>query len=119
METAKELFQKKEQLKQLKEDQKIAAAPLEEEVEALQEKLLEQMTNDGLKSIKTEFANFAITSRKGYTFTNEIEARKWAIDTGAFAVDKRIAAQKLKELETLPDFVSETESRYLTIKPTS
>jgi len=116
-EISTQLLALKQEIAEIEERQKEELNPKKEMLKTLQEKFIEALTAQGLKSIKTEEANFSLASRKGYKFTNEIEARKWAIENNAYSVDSRLAGQVLAKLETLPDFVEQTETNYLTIKP--
>ena len=115
---AQELFELKKEVKQIEDRQKEELEPKKSLLASLQQSLILELEKQGLKSIKTDFANFAMSSRKGFTFTDEIRARQWAIETGAFSVDKKLAAQVLKDAKELPDFIQPIETNYLTIKET-
>lgn len=115
-EISTQLLALRQEIAEIEERQKEELNPKKEMLKTLQEKFIEALTAQGLKSIKTEEANFSLASRKGYKFTNEIEARKWAVENNAYSVDSRLAGQVLAKLETLPDFVEKTETNYLTIK---
>ncbi len=115
-ELSAQLLSLKKEVKELDEKQKAEMAPKTVALSELQAKFLEELGKLGLKSIKTEQANFSIATRKGFNFINEIEAMKWAIKNRTISIDKKMAAQKLNELKKLPDFVSRVEQEYLTIK---
>ncbi len=113
---AQQLFELKNEVKEIEDKQKAELAPKKEQLDKLQSALIEELTKNNLKSIKTETANFSMATRTGFNFVNEIEARKWAKENDAFSIDKRIAAQILAKQEELPEFVKKTETNYLTIK---
>lgn len=117
-ELLKELFDAKKEVAELEAKQKEELAPKKALVSSLQEAVIQELEKQGLKSIKTDYANFSMASRKGYSFTDEVRAREWAKETGAFSVDKRLAGQILKDMEELPDFIQQIENNYLTIKET-
>jgi predicted transcriptional regulator len=118
-ELSAQLLKIKKEVKELDEKQKAEMAPMTVLLSDLQTKFLEELGKLGLKSIKTEQANFSIATRKGFNFINEIEAMKWAIKNRTVSIDKKMAAQKLNELKKLPNFVSRVEQNYLTIKETT
>jgi predicted transcriptional regulator len=115
-ELSAQLLKIKKEVKELDEKQKAEMAPMTVLLSDLQNNFLEELGKLGLKSIKTEQANFSIATRKGFNFINEIEAMKWAIKNRTVSIDKKMAAQKLNELKKLPDFVNRVEQNYLTIK---
>lgn len=111
-----QLLSLKKEVKALDEKHKAEMAPKTVLLADLQSNFLEELGKLGLKSIKTEEANFSIATRKGFNFINEIEAMKWAIKNRTVSIDRKMAAQKLNELKTLPKFVTRVEQSYLTIK---
>lgn len=115
-ELSAQLLKIKKEVKELEEQQKAEMAPKVVLLNDLQNNFLEELGKLGLKSIKTEEANFSIAKRHGFNFINEIEAMKWAIKNRTVSIDKRLAAQKLSELKKLPSFVTAVEKEYLTIK---
>jgi predicted transcriptional regulator len=115
-ELSAKLLALKKEVKELDEKQKAEMAPKVVALSELQTKFMEELGKLGLKSIKTEEANFSIATRKGFNFINEIEAMKWAIKNRIVSIDKKMAAQKLNELKKLPEFVTRVEQNYLTIK---
>lgn len=115
-ELSAELLKIKKEVKELDEKQKAEMAPKVVLLSELQTKFIEELGKLGLKSIKTEQANFSIATKKGFNFINEIEAMKWAIKNRTVSIDKKMAAQKLNELAKLPKFVTKVEKEYLTIK---
>lgn len=117
--TAQELFALKNEIAEIEERQKAELDPKKELLAALQELLMKELGEQGLKSIKTDFANFSMASRKGFTFTDEVKARAWAIENNAYSIDRRLAAQVLKDAAEVPDFIQPVENFYLTIKPTN
>ncbi|MFS4438587.1 hypothetical protein ACMA5I_10265 [Paracoccaceae bacterium GXU_MW_L88] len=112
-----QLLAVRNEIAELKEKQDIEMKPLKDLRDNLQEELIEDMKENGMRSVKTEHANFSIASRKGYAFVNEVEAMKWATEHRCTTIDKTRAAQELKKLETLPDFVEPVENEYISIKP--
>lgn len=118
-ELSAQLLKIKKEVKELEEKQKAEMAPMAVLLSDLQNNFLEELGKLGLKSIKTEAANFSIATRHGFNFINEIEAMKWAIKNRTVSIDKKMAAQKLKELKKLPSFVTAVEKEYLTIKETT
>lgn len=117
-ELSTQLLALKKEIAEIEERQSLEIDPKKEQLKMLQGKFIDALTAQGLKSIKTEQANFAIASRHGFKFINEIAAMKWAIKNKAISIDSRLAAQKLKDVEVLPDFIQKVESNYLTIKET-
>lgn len=115
-EIAQELLEIKKEVAEIEAKQKEELAPKKLLLESLQTTLILELEKQGLKSIKTDFANFSMASRKGFTFTDEIRARQWAIENNAFSIDKRLAGQVLKDVTELPDFITPVETNYLTIK---
>lgn len=115
-ELSAQLLKIKKEVKELEEKHKAEIAPMTVLLSDLQNNFLEELGKLGLKSIKTEQANFSIATRKGFNFINEIEAMKWAIKNRTVSIDKKMAAQKLNELKKLPEFVTRVEQSYLTIK---
>lgn len=118
-ETSMAILELQRELKQEEEIYKEKTDPKKHALDTLKGELIDKLTEQGLKSIKTADANFAIASRKGYSFNNEIEAMKWATKHKAVSIDKRLMAQKLKDMEKLPAFVKPIENNYLTIKETN
>ena len=112
-----ELLALRNEVKAIEERQKEELEPKKKMLTDLQGKFIEMLQAQGMKSIKTDEANFALTTRKGYSVVNEAQARTWAKENNVFSIDKRLMAQKLKEVESIPDFLSETESVSLTVKP--
>lgn len=115
-EIANQLYAVRKEIKEIEERHEAELAPKKALLESLQTVLITAFEKDGLKSLKTTEANFALTSRHGFTFTDEIRARAWAIENNAYSIDKRLAAQVLKEVTEYPDFIQPTETKYLTIK---
>jgi len=115
-ELSAQLLKIKKEVKEMDERHKAEMAPMAVLLSDLQGNFLEELGKLGLKSIKTEEANFSIATRKGFNFINEIEAMKWAIKNRTVSIDKKMAAQKLNELQKLPEFVTRVEQNYLTIK---
>jgi predicted nuclease with TOPRIM domain len=117
-EIAQQLLDIKKEVAEIEERHNEELKPKKSLLASLQQALIVELEKQGLKSIKTDLANFSLASRKGFTFTDEIRARQWAIETGAFSIDKRLAGQVLKDMTEMPDFIQATESNYLTIKET-
>lgn len=115
-ELSAQLLKIKKEVKEMDERHKAEMAPKAVALSELQAQFMEELGKLGLKSIKTEQANFSIATRKGFNFINEIEAMKWAIKNRTVSIDKKMAAQKLNELKKLPEFVTRVEQSYLTIK---
>jgi hypothetical protein len=115
-ELSAQLLKIKKEVKDMDERHKAEMAPMAVLLSDLQSNFLEELGKLGLKSIKTEEANFSLASRTGFKFTNEIEAMKWAKKNNAVSIDKRLAGQVLKDLEKLPSFIEKVEQNYLTIK---
>lgn len=114
-----ELLALKKEIKEIEERHAFELDPKKELLTKLQTAFIEQLTVSGLKSIKTEEANFSLASRTGFRFTNEVEAMKWAKKNNAVSIDKRLMGQVLKDLEKLPEFIEKVEQNYLTIKETT
>lgn len=111
-----ELLALKNEIKEIEERHALELDPKKALLTKLQTTFIDELTKMGLKSIKTDTANFALASRTGFKFTNEIEAMKWAKKNNAVSIDKRLAGQVLKDLEKLPAFIEKVEQSYLTIK---
>lgn len=85
--------------------------------DGLQEKLLEAMNHHGLKSLKTKSGDsFYIGSRKSIYITSPVFALKWARDNHCYNVDKRLVAQKLKNMDKIPRGFELIEGEYIGIK---
>ena len=117
-ELSSELLALKKEIKEIEDRHALELDPKKALLTKLQTVFIDELTKLGLKSIKTDTANFALASRTGFKFTNEIEAMKWAKKNNAVSIDKRLAGQVLKDLEQLPDFIEKVENNYLTIKET-
>lgn len=115
-ELSKELLALKKEIKEIEERQAFEIDPKKMLLTTLQNNFIELLTASGLKSIKTDEANFSLASRVGFKFTNEVEAMKWAKKNDAVSIDKKLAGQVLKDLEVLPEFIEKVENNYLTIK---
>lgn len=115
-ETAQTLFNLKQEVSEIEARQKEELKEKKEALRLLQEKFIEQLTQEGLKSVKTEQANFSLAARKGYKVVSEPHALEWAKENNAVTIDKRLMGQVLKDLDEVPSFFEETESNYLTIK---
>ena len=118
-ELSSELLALKKEIKEIEERHSLELDPKKEQLANLQNLFIDALTTMGLKSIKTDTANFALASRTGFKFTNEIEAMKWAKENNAISIDRKLAGQVLKDLEQLPDFIEKVEQSYLTIKETT
>ena len=116
---AKELFSIKQEVAEIEKQQKEELAPKKKLLLDLQTRFVDELTQEGLKSIKTTEANFSLATRKAYKVTSEPHALKWAKENNAVSIDKRLVGQILKDLEEVPSFFEETETNYLTIKPIS
>jgi hypothetical protein len=115
-EVAKQLFTLRKEVKEIEEKHKNEIDPKKAQMAELQTLFISMLNEQGLKSIKTSDANFAITTRKGYTIVNEAQAREWVKENNIFGIDKTLLAQKLKQIETIPDFFEAVESQSLTVK---
>ena len=118
-ELSSELLALKEEIKEIEERHALELDPKEALLTQLQTVFIDELTKLGLKSIKTDNGNFALASRTGFKFTNEIEAMKWAKENNAISIDRKLAGQVLKDLEKLPSFIEKVEQSYLTIKETT
>jgi len=118
-ETTMELLSLRTDLIQIESVHAEKIAPLKQKLEELKKDLVEKLNEQGLRSIKTADANFAITSKEGFRFLNEAKALTWGKKNNVVKLDSRMAAQKLKEMKKLPDFVETIAKDYLTIKETT
>jgi len=118
-ELSTELLALKKEIKEVEERHALELDPKKIQLSALQSTFIDELTKLGLKSIKTDTANFALASRTGFRFTNEIEAMKWAVKNKAVSIDKRLMSQVLKDLKEMPKFIEKVEQNYLTIKETT
>lgn len=83
----------------------------------LQAKLLEAMNHHGLKSLKTVSGDsFYIGSKKSINITNLVFALKWARENHCYNVDKRLVAQKLKDMDKVPSGFEVIEGEYIGVK---
>jgi len=91
--------------------------PLKEMRDKTQAELLKALTGEGLSSIKTESGeNYSRSVRKGIAVTNTVRALQWARENGAYAVDLRLVAQKLKDAEEMPAGFSRVETEFISIR---
>ena len=101
----------------IEEEAKEATTPLKNERDLLQEELLEALREAGVNSIKVDTGeSFARTPKRSLVVTNEAKAMYWAKENNAFSIDKRIVAQKLKDVEELPEGFEPRESFYISIR---
>lgn len=120
-ELSTQLLALKQEVKEIEERQKEELAPKKELMNTVQAKLIEELTKVGMKSIKTDEANFAITTRKGYTVVDEVHALPWAVENKVYGINARLLSQKLKEMEKaeqeIPDFFRPVETLSMTVTP--
>lgn len=111
-----ELFQLRQEVKEITERHEAELAPKKAQMAQVQQAFIDELTKQGLKSIKTDDANYSLSTRKGFRVLSEAHAIAWAKENNAIAIDKRIMAQKLKDMDEVPDFFETTESQSLTVK---
>ncbi len=91
--------------------------PDRDEMEALKQKLIESFKKTGLPSIRTsDDALISYAKKPGILVTNTMFALKWAMQNQAIQIDKKIAAQIIKELADAPPGFERVESEYLSVK---
>lgn len=121
-ELSTQLLALRQEIKEIEERQKEELTPKKDLMNAVQSKLIEELTSAGMKSIKTEYANFAITTRKGYTVVDEVHALPWAVENNVYGINARLLAQKLKDMEKdeqeIPDFFKPVETLSMTVTAT-
>lgn len=92
-------------------------SPLEEQRDALQMELLEDMSREQVASLRIENGDmYTRATRKGITITNEVFARKWALENNAFSIDRKQVAGILGKKDELPPGFEKTETAYITIR---
>lgn len=78
-------------------------APMEEEIEKLNQDLLNGFRSIGVNNVSLDTGEkYTRVVKKALEITNEAFALKWAIDSHAVKIDSRLVAQKLKDVETTP-----------------
>lgn len=95
-------------------EEKVSA--IKTERDALQMSLIAELEKANLKSIKTNRENYALAVKHGVSITNETTAFKWALENMAVAMDKRLIAQKLKDVEVLPSGFEKVDTKYISIR---
>ena len=114
---AERLAQVRALIHAIEDELKVKTEALEIEREILQTELLAELKNDGLASIKTENGDtYARSSKKSLDITNPVFALKWAKDNFAYSVDKRIALQKIAELDVVPDGFAVQVNEFISIR---
>jgi len=114
---AETLAQIRKQIRDIEEGTEKALADLKVKRDELQLALLTELKKEGLSSIKTEDKDtYSIGTRKGVGIRSEAHALKWAIDNMAVSIDKRLVAQKLKDVSEVPDCFEIVESEFISIR---
>lgn len=93
------------------------AKPYEAERDALQEELLADMAKEQVASLRVAGGDmYTRAVRKGIAITNEVFARKWALENNAFSIDRVQVAQRFAKAEELPEGFERTETAYISIR---
>lgn len=87
------------------------------EYRQMEEQMINQMLTLGTKTVRNDTGTFSIAKRTGLNFTDPTAALAWAKEHDAVSIDKRLAAQKMKDAGEYPSFVEEVEKNTLTVKP--
>jgi len=118
--TAEKLYDVRKSIEAVKAERDKIIAPLELERDALQEVLIAELNKNELASIKVKSGDsFTKAIRRSVAVVNEVFALDWAKKNGAVKVDTTLAAQKLKEVETLPEGFSLVQSEYISVRKAS
>lgn len=87
----------------IEEAARLAKEPVDKDIDLIEQKLLIGLKELGLSNISLDTGEKITRSvKQGLLVTNEYFATQWAKENGAVKIDLRMAAQKLKELETMP-----------------
>ena len=114
---AEDLYAVRKQITEREEEVKNELQELKDKRDTLQNNLIKELDDIGLKSIKVATGDsFALASRKGYRITNEIAATKWAIDNRAVKIDQTILARKIKESGDTPKWAEPIENKYISVR---
>lgn len=113
-EKAERLAEIRDALKRIEEER---IAPLKAERDELQNALLEDMARENVASLRVSGGDmYTRAIRKGIQITNEVSARKWALEHNAFSIDRRLVAQQLGKAEELPQGFERVETAYISIR---
>lgn len=121
------ITEKAEQLRAIREsitareqEMKAELDSMKTERDALQASLLADMQKHKMLSVKVETGESFIRGKKqSIEIVSEVGALKWALEHKAYAVDKRIVAQKLKGMTDIPNCFELVESEFISVrKPT-
>lgn len=117
--TAEKLHQIRQAIAAKEEENKRELEAMKTERDAIQAALLAELNKQGLSSVKVASGDtFTKSKRVGIEITRSGEpfALKWAIEHGAIAVNKVIAAQKLKDAKELPIGFQRVETEYISVR---
>lgn len=116
-ENAENLAQVRKQIREVEDGVEKALVDLKLKRDDLQLALLTELKKEGLSSIKTEDKDtYSIGTRKGVGIKSEAHALKWAIDNMAISIDKKLVAQKLKDIAEIPDCFEVVETEFISIR---
>ena len=102
--SAEKLAELRAAIKTIEEEVKIKLDALKLSRDEVQNELLAELKKEGLASIKTDNGEtYAKGSRKSLEVVNLVFALKWAAENHAYSIDKRIAMQKIAELDEVPN----------------
>ena len=115
--SAEKLAELRASIKTIEEEAKVKLDALKLSRDEVQNELLAELKKEGLASIKTDNGEtYAKGSRKSLEVVNLVFALKWAAENHAYSIDKRIAMQKIAELDEVPNGFSVVENDFISVR---
>lgn len=115
-ENAQKLYEIRHQITQMKEANKNALAPYEEEEEQLEQVVFKDMADNGVKTLRVENGDVFFRGLRSSFKAVTGKAIEWAVEHGVVSVDMRKAQTLLRREMTLPEGFERVETPFLTIK---
>ncbi len=116
-EKAEQLANLRREIKVIEEATDVALSEKKAQRDKLQDELLLAFEKEGLSSIKVaEGDTYARSTRKGVSIVDELRAFDWAYKNRAVTIDKRIVAQKLKDMKEVPNGFELVETAFISVR---
>ena len=85
--------------------------------DSLQAKLLELLSENGLKTIKVDSGDsYSLSTKKGVNITDQDKAIRWALDNYAFKPDMKLIETLLKSKTELPEGFEFVEKKFISVR---
>ena len=116
---AEKLYQLRHTIASKEDEMKAELLAMKAERDAVQASLLSDLNKHKLASIKVASGDsFSRGIRKGVSIISELGALKWAMENSAVTVDRRLVAQRLKDVDpkSFPKCFEFTETEFISVR---